>query len=288
MKCNSTKIIKLYMVNIILVIFSEAIWRTDLDWMVIHRDRLVVLSFMNPAGNLSTLTGFITPQPFVTAAPEREVKNDFNGVVPTTTGLSHINETIETRTEETSTKFSTINRPVLTNPNVHRIIVNSTTTILSSNNTTTSKTTSGIPETNSSTSSVTTPTTSSTNSATKYPTTLKRPTIRPILKNNNPKNRSKVKNLTRTSTTIRPSKNIQTLSGGNMTAQSMSLLMNSLADLDHPENLNLELQPSKFLKMEWGGGDRPKIFISFYFLLMSEKIKENFLSFSIFLFFLFS
>jgi len=30
-----------------------------------------------------------------------------------------------------------------------------------------------------------------------------------------------------------------------MTAQSMSLIMNSLADLDHPENLNLELQTGK-------------------------------------------
>jgi len=30
-----------------------------------------------------------------------------------------------------------------------------------------------------------------------------------------------------------------------MTAQSMSLTMNSLADLDHPENLNLELQTGK-------------------------------------------
>ncbi|XP_035719974.1 protein tincar-like isoform X2 [Vespa mandarinia] len=223
---------------------KEAIWRTDLDWMVIHRDRLVVLSFMNPAGNLSTLTGFITPQPFVTAAPEEEVEDDLNGVVPTTTGLSRVNETIETRTEETSTKFSTINRPVLTNPNVHRTIVNSTTTILFSNNTTTSKTTSRIPETTSST-TTTTPTMSSSNSATKYPTTLKRSTIRPILKNNNLKNRSKVKNLTKTLTTVRPSKTTQTTSGGNMTAQSMSLVMNSLADLDHPENLNLELQPTE-------------------------------------------
>ncbi|XP_047353416.1 protein tincar isoform X4 [Vespa velutina] len=222
---------------------KEAIWRTDLDWMVIHRDRLVVLSFMNPAGNLSTLTGFITPQPFVTAAPEEEVEDDLNGVVPTTTGLSRVNETIETRTEENSTKFSTINRPVLANSNVHRTIVNST-TILFSNNTTTSKTTSRIPETTSST-TTTTPTMSSTNSATKYPTTLKRSTIRPILKNNNLKNRSKVKNLTKTLTTVRPSKTTQTTSGGNMTAQSMSLVMNSLADLDHPENLNLELQPTE-------------------------------------------
>lgn len=30
-----------------------------------------------------------------------------------------------------------------------------------------------------------------------------------------------------------------------MTAQSMSLTMNSLADLDHPEKLNLEFQAGK-------------------------------------------
>ncbi|XP_014600060.1 PREDICTED: protein tincar isoform X4 [Polistes canadensis] len=225
---------------------KEAIWRTDLDWMVIHRDRLVVLSFMNPAGNLSTLTGIITPQPFVTVTPEEETEEDLCGVVATTTGLSRVNETIETRTEESSTKFSTIHRAVLTNSNVPRTIADSTTTILTnSSNTTTSKTTSRIPETTSSTSSTTPPTTSSTNSPTKFSTVLKRPTVKPILKTNNSKNKSKIKNLTKTSTTTKPLKTNQTTSAGNMTAQSMSLIMNSFADLDHPENLNLELQPTE-------------------------------------------
>lgn len=32
-------------------IVSESIWRTDLDFMVVHRDRLVVLSFMTSANS---------------------------------------------------------------------------------------------------------------------------------------------------------------------------------------------------------------------------------------------
>ncbi|XP_043494282.1 protein tincar isoform X4 [Polistes fuscatus] len=224
---------------------KEATWRTDLDWMVIHQDRLVVLSFMNPAGNLSTLTGIITPQPFVTVTPEEEAEEDLCEVVATTTGLSRVNETIETRTEESSTKFSTIHRAVLTNSNVPRTNTDSTTILTNSSSTTTSKTSSRIPETTSSTSSTTPPTTSSTNSPTKFSTVLKRPTVKPILKTNNSKNKSKIKNLTKTSTTVKPLKTNQTTSAGNMTAQSMSLVMNSLADLDHPENLNLELQPTE-------------------------------------------
>jgi len=39
-----------------------------------------------------------------------------------------------------------------------------------------------------------------------------------------------------------------------MTAQSMSLMMNSLADLDHPENLNLELQTGKAASSEPAAG----------------------------------
>ncbi|XP_011301802.1 protein tincar isoform X2 [Fopius arisanus] len=35
---------------------KDAIWRTDLDFVVVHRDRLVFLSFMNPPGNLTSLT----------------------------------------------------------------------------------------------------------------------------------------------------------------------------------------------------------------------------------------
>ena len=79
----------------------------------------------------------------------------------------------------------------------------------------------------------------STTSSMKYGNTVKRPiTTKTIVKNNSLKSKSKTKNVGRNSTTIRP----KTISVGNMTAQSMSLTMNSLADLDHPEKLNLELQ----------------------------------------------
>ncbi|XP_034950828.1 protein tincar isoform X2 [Chelonus insularis] len=37
---------------------KDAIWRTDLDWIVIHQDRLVYLSFMNPAGDLNNLSTY--------------------------------------------------------------------------------------------------------------------------------------------------------------------------------------------------------------------------------------
>ncbi|KAI4474688.1 hypothetical protein M0802_015494 [Mischocyttarus mexicanus] len=226
--------------------------------MVIHRDRLVVLSFMNPAGNLSTLTGIITPQPFVTVTPEVEANEDYLcRIVTTTTGLSCVNETDDTRTEESSTKLTTINRSILTNSNVPRTISDFTTTLtnnssITTTTTTTTRTTSKtipkIPEITNSTSSTTSPPTiitSSTNSPNKLLTVLKRPTIKPILKTNNSKNRSKVKNVTKTSTTVKPLKINQTIPAGNMTAQSMSLVMNSLSDLDHPENLNLELQPTE-------------------------------------------
>ncbi|XP_053594611.1 protein tincar isoform X1 [Microplitis demolitor] len=32
---------------------KDAIWRTDLDWIVVHRDRLIYLNFMNPSGNIN-------------------------------------------------------------------------------------------------------------------------------------------------------------------------------------------------------------------------------------------
>ncbi|KAG7190212.1 hypothetical protein KM043_006336 [Ampulex compressa] len=199
---------------------KEAIWRTDLDWVVIHRDRLVMLSFMNPAVNLSTLTGLITPQPFVTLAPENENEQALIGT--TTPGLPRVvNETLE-RAETTTAGLTNFPRPVTT--------ASSTTTTTSSTPIITT------PET-----IATTIGSSSQKSTTaKYSTTVKRPTTKTIVRNNGSKSRSKVKNVTRASTTTRPAR-----TGGNMTAQSMSLTMNSLADLDHPENLNLELQSTE-------------------------------------------
>ncbi|XP_072760069.1 protein tincar isoform X2 [Anoplolepis gracilipes] len=204
---------------------KDTIWRTDLDWMVIHRDRLVLLSFMNPIGNLSTLTGPITPQPFVTLTPEEGNDKNVDEFTTSTPGLTNmaLPDVVETRTEETTTMFSTIIRAIVTDPPLSRTTsspgITSTTTTSTEATSTTSRTTL-LPKNS----------------------TVRRPTTRTITRNSSSKSRSKAKNLTRISTTAKPSK---TIGAGNMTAQSMSLTMNSLADLDHPENLNLELQTAE-------------------------------------------
>ncbi|XP_050449533.1 protein tincar isoform X2 [Cataglyphis hispanica] len=205
---------------------KDAIWRTDLDWMVIHRDRLVLLSFMNPIGNLSTLTGPITPQPFVTLTPEEGNNENVDELTTPTPGLTNmaLPDVVESRTEEATTMFSAIIHPIITDPPLTR-------------------TTSSTGATSSKTTTMSTETTSTTSKTTLLPknSTIKRPTTRTIIRNGSSKGRSKAKNLTRLSTTAKP----RTAGSGNMTAQSMSLTMNSLADLDHPENLNLELQTAE-------------------------------------------
>ncbi|XP_070155330.1 protein tincar isoform X1 [Polyergus mexicanus] len=206
---------------------KDAIWRTDLDWMVMHRDRLVLLSFMNPIGNLSTLTGPITPQPFVTLTPEEGNNDNIDKLTTSTSGLINmaLPDVIETRAEEATTMFSAIIHPIITDPP-------------------SSRTTSSTGTTSNKTTTTSTETTSTTSKTTFLPknSTVRRPTARTITRNGSSKSRSKAKNLTRMSTTAKPSR---TAGSGNMTAQSMSLTMNSLADLDHPENLNLELQTAE-------------------------------------------
>ncbi|XP_024868298.1 protein tincar isoform X1 [Temnothorax curvispinosus] len=203
---------------------KDAIWRTDLDWMVIHRDRLVLLSFMNPIGNFSTMTGSVTPQPFVT--PEDGINENLDDLTTPTSSLTNIPDAlpdaVETRTE-TTTRFSTVLHPIVTDPSSsHTTSISST---IPSKSTTSTEAISTTPKT----------TSLSKNN------TVRRPTMKPITRNGSSKNRSKAKNLTRLSTTAKPAKAV----GGNMTAQTMSLTMNSLADLDHPENLNLELQAAE-------------------------------------------
>ncbi|KOC70395.1 Protein tincar [Habropoda laboriosa] len=191
---------------------KEAIWRTDLDWLVTHRDRLVVSSFINPNVNLSILTGFITPQPFVTLTPNGNDNDDDESskITPTNTASSIATTTTSSTT---TTKMTTI---TMTPTN----IVNTATFASTSNWPSGSK---------------------STSATVKYGNTIvRRPTVRTIVRNNSLKTRSKTKNAGRSSTTIRP--NNRGATGGNMTGQSMSLTMNSLADLDHPEQLNLKFQ----------------------------------------------
>ncbi|XP_076479728.1 transmembrane protein tincar isoform X2 [Bombus vancouverensis nearcticus] len=296
---------------------KETIWRTDLDWLVTHRDRLVVSSFMNPNVNLSILTGFVTPQPFVTLAPDEESDNIANDIVTTKLELTDvINKSTamefrpRDRTNEHLGQFRTpasTNLPVpnarvssvsttlptnkITMPMTQKIIndttktpsivngaskLNSTrltsaaspitTTATTSTNTaatttatittTATTTTRGVkaPASSDEAAAVTAATTtatavptaatavtttlpstsSSTSSSMKYGNTVRRPTAaKSIIRSNNSRSKLKTKNTGKSSTTVRPGKNV-----GNMTAQSMSLTMNSLADLDHPEKLN--------------------------------------------------
>lgn len=88
--------------DIAILIFSvpDAVWRTDLDWIVVHRDRLVVLSFMNPAGNLSTLSGLVTPQPFITLSPEEDVEDE--GLMGTTEPANLNNVSVVSKLEESN------------------------------------------------------------------------------------------------------------------------------------------------------------------------------------------
>lgn len=188
--------------------------------MVIHRDRLVLLSFMNPIGNFSTMTGSVTPQPFVTL--EDGINENLDELTTPTPSLTNmaLPDAVEAARIEATTRFSTVLYPIITDPPLSQTTSISST--ISSKSTTSTEATSAIPK------------------MTSLPknSTVRRPTARPITRNGGSKGRSKVKNLTRLSTTAKPVREID----GNMTAQSMSLTMNSLADLDHPENLNLELQ----------------------------------------------
>jgi hypothetical protein len=55
---------------------ADAIWRTDLDFMVVHRDRLVVLSFMTSPNHTNFLP---TPLPFLTSSVTAPPSNLING-----------------------------------------------------------------------------------------------------------------------------------------------------------------------------------------------------------------
>jgi len=164
------------------------------------------------------MTGSVTPQPFVTL--EDGINEDLDELTTPAPSLTNmaLPDAVETRIEAT-TRFSTILYPIVTDPPLH-----TTSSAIPSKSTT-------------STEAISTPKTTSLAKN----STMKRPTMRPITRNGSLKGRSKAKNLTRLSTTAKPARAV----GGNMTAQTMSLTMNSLADLDHPENSNLELQTGK-------------------------------------------
>ncbi|XP_076681277.1 transmembrane protein tincar isoform X4 [Andrena cerasifolii] len=266
---------------------KEAIWRTDLDWVVIHRDRLVVSSFLNPNVNLSIFTGFITPQPFVTLTPADGIGESTNDVTTTTTTTTTtpefsgiVDDVLESPIQvitkfESSFRSANIDLPLAnartsstvaapsnsTTPGtreIHTTTTTTTTTTLTmtmmtgTGTKTTTRTATAKTMAESAIATVLTstltpsttplPTKTLKSTTSKYGGIARRPTAKTIIRNNTLKNRSKTKSWGRGSTTIRPAR---TATGGNMTAQSMSLTMNRLADLDYPEKLNLELEAAE-------------------------------------------
>ncbi|CAK9800317.1 Protein tincar, partial [Anthophora quadrimaculata] len=292
---------------------KEAIWRTDLDWLVTHRDRLVVSNFMNPNVNLSILTGFITPQPFVTLTPDSSANNDnddddddddedgdddddddkendndgegnvTNDITTATSAFTDlVAKSIESGTRESTDRYlgplgpttTFLPPPLFTRPAAPSSSKSTTSatsktqriayTTPSTSRITPTKTALSIARATNSTivtrfGTITTTPTSTASTATfastftwpsgskSTPATVKhvntvvrRPTLRTIVRSNSLKSRSKTRNAGRSSTTVRP--NSRGGTGGNMTGQSMSLTMNSLADLDHTEQLNPTFQ----------------------------------------------
>ncbi|KOX70133.1 Protein tincar [Melipona quadrifasciata] len=263
---------------------KETIWRTDLDWLVTHRDRLVVSSFMNPNVNLSILTGFITPQPYVTLTPDEEPDDIASDIVTTRLELTDvINKSTEFKPyNDTSNKqnlgqfrypSTSASLPrifnsgttlpterILPTATTHDITNNATITtpsnVVDGSSDSTKVTSTATPTKSTEAARVTvtaasasvptatfTSTLSSTSGSMKYGNTARRlVAAKSIVRNNNAKGKLKAKNVGRSPTTVRPGKGVP---AGNMTAQSMLLTMNSLADLDHPEKLNLEFQAAE-------------------------------------------
>lgn len=69
-------------------LLSDAIWRTDLDFMVVHRDRLVVLSFMtsSPGSSSNNSMHLPTAQPFGSTSSDSDEPTS----LPITRGLEDI------------------------------------------------------------------------------------------------------------------------------------------------------------------------------------------------------
>ena len=225
--------------------------------MVLHRDRLVVLSFLNPPGNISIPSN----QPFITSSPFNDVAFDYSDNDEQPPEIFRESTT----TDEASTNIlKNLATPIITTT------VKSTTLGISKSQTAGSK--SGLNSTNPIKRIVKISTVSdyvATRSETignSMPTTTSSPRPRPIvtgvggkasrstqttttknptasnkanLKNGNARSKAKAKD---GAGKIRTG---QTKDDGNLTAQTLPLVMNSLADLDHPDELNIELHPGK-------------------------------------------
>ncbi|XP_043289073.1 protein tincar isoform X2 [Venturia canescens] len=257
---------------------KDAIWRTDLDWVVLHRDRLVVLGFMNPSGNLSTLGGIVTqtPQPFVPSSPyngdEEDVGNnededdrdehvkEYLVTTPRSkiivsmaheSSMRNNNKAPEISTFGTTVKSSmgtqAIDSRIVTKPTVPSIdgkvyisTIRDFITTRKGNLPTSVTPTTGLPVPKPG--PIVTALSGGKSSRSAATTTGKFSTSgsgKNSSKNENTRIKSRMKNATSKSTSTKLG---QTGNEGNITAHSLQLVMNSLADLDHPDELNIELR----------------------------------------------
>ncbi|KAG8033911.1 hypothetical protein G9C98_008392 [Cotesia typhae] len=79
---------------------KDAIWRTDLDWIVVHRDRLIYLNFMNPGMINSSNINYIN-NPFLTSSID-DVNTD---ILNSMSGFNTTNPRNFTATDPGSTEF---------------------------------------------------------------------------------------------------------------------------------------------------------------------------------------
>ena len=168
---------------------------------------------------------------------EEDLKNS-----PSTSNLeTSFGTTSEEQNEKPTTKLSTILLPHWSST-----VPDSRINLSTFDKSTTASTTTTSTSTKS---TVDTETTFGTKSSSKMTSTTRKPSSRVSTRSSSVKNRAKKQGTVKSG---RP-----TQSGGNMTGQSLPLTLNSLADLDHPENLNLEFNPSELM-----------IFSNFYLILI--------------------
>ncbi|KAK0161414.1 hypothetical protein PV327_009885 [Microctonus hyperodae] len=214
---------------------TDAIWRTDLDWVVVHRDRLVFFSFMNPTENLSSFSDYgqtiMTSSsvyddlnnnfdestwnyrsPGNASGDDRDISSATVKSIINNNNFQHINSSISLNTEQvTVTHNSTVN-----NPEAATDINKSTNSNYSTLTTNSQK--------------LRKPTSATITNETKKLT---------LGKNTNAKSRGKIKideGLSKTKLS-----NVNLIQRVNMTAQNLPLAMDTLSDLDHPRLLNLDI-----------------------------------------------
>ncbi|XP_044018083.1 protein tincar isoform X2 [Aphidius gifuensis] len=204
---------------------KDAIWQTDLDFIVQHRDRLVFVDFLNPQGNLSTLKSISQSYGTSSSPPIEQFEDNYHN----SDGLNF--DDFESLSHETSNTIISTTEKSITPTVIH----NKNEQISNIDSTTPTK----FPDTIS-TSKIKTVTSTSTSSSSS-PTKRINANSKNI-QNRNSRGKLKAKKYgQRVATTAESQRNNNNNNNNNMTGHTLALSMNSLSDLDHPEQLNLEI-----------------------------------------------